>query len=141
MTRIPVAMLAMLLMFASACSGDDDPGSRAEACPTPSPFSDLSALPADIDLARYGTITRVTKRPSSVGASAVSRTTIVELYPPLARHVLESYDIIASENEGFEAEIFFERGPITGAFWLREGPCEGDVTIKLLHAKEKEKTG
>ena len=141
MARIPVAMVAVLLVLTSACNGDDDPGPQAEACPTPSPVSDLSALPADLDLARYGTVTRVTKRPRSVGANAVARTTIVELYPPLARHVLESYDIIASENEGFEAEIFFERGPFTGAFWLREGPCEGDVTIKLLHAKKKGKTG
>lgn len=130
-------MVAALVFLATACD-KSEPESRAEPCPSSTHVPDLSGLPPDLDLARWGTVTKVTKRPHGVGAEAIARTTIVELYPPLARHVLESYDIISSENEGFEAEIFFARGSkISGAFRLREGPCDGDVTIKFLYAKKK----
>jgi hypothetical protein len=128
-------VIAVAVVITTACAPDPEP---AEACPAPTEAPDLSALPPDLDLPRWGTVTRVATGPKGVAAEAIATTTIVELYPPLARHVLESYDIISSENEGFEAEIFFARGKITGAFRLREGPCAGDVTIKLLYAEKKD---
>lgn len=98
-------------------------------------LSDQSLLPSDVPLAEHGIVTEIEVEGGYVGATAVSDIQIVELYPPLARALLDGgYDIVSSDNEGFEAEIFFARGEgTTGAYRLREGPCPGQVTIKLLY--------
>jgi hypothetical protein len=75
-----------------------------------------------------------------VGAEAISGTQIVELYPILSRHLMNNgYVTVSGENEGFEAEIFFQKGKAPGSLLLREGPCEGDVTVKLLFNIERAK--
>ncbi|MFN2526615.1 MAG: hypothetical protein ABR505_10220 [Actinomycetota bacterium] len=93
-------------------------------------------LPTEFALEEFAEITEVIRRPRSLTAEAVTTTSIIELYPPLARSVLDAgFEILASENEGFEAEIFFASKRRTGAYRLREGPCEGLVTIRLLYGK------
>ncbi len=91
-------------------------------------------LPKDLPLDQYGTVIQASKRQGFVGAHAITETTIVELYPKLSRLISEEgFQVISAENEGFEAEIFFTKGKNTGSFLLREGPCKGQVTIKLLY--------
>jgi hypothetical protein len=70
-----------------------------------------------------------------VQARIVSETKIVELYPPIARSLLDNgYEILSGDNEGFEAEIFFRRGKgANGNLYMREGPCEGQVTLTLTY--------
>ena len=70
-----------------------------------------------------------------VSARIVSETKIVELYPPIARSILDNgYEILSGDNEGFEAEIFFKRGKHeNGNIYMREGPCEGQVTMTLTY--------
>ena len=102
---------------------------------TNAPASDdeLELLPDSIPLTEWGTVTKVDKQKGYVGARAIAETTIVELYPQLSKHIrVNGFETISGENEGFEAEIFFAKGPNTGTFLLREGPCKGQVTIKLL---------
>ena len=65
--------------------------------------------------------------------TAFSELPVVELYPPLARAVLDSgYSIVSSDNEGFEAEIFFGDDSVTGAYRLREAECPDRVIVRLL---------
>lgn len=72
---------------------------------------------------------------------AVSTKTVVELYPPLARAILDAgYSIVSSDNEGFEAEIFFGDETTTGAYRLREGPCKDEVTVRLLFEEKAAKS-
>lgn len=119
----------------SCGSGSAEPAARPEPCPSPTPVRDISLLPKDVPLQRLATITELEIKGGFLGAEATTDTSIVELYPPLARALLNSdYDILSSDNEGFEAEIFFGRGKnITGTFLLREGPCKDQVTIRLLY--------
>ena len=58
---------------------------------------------------------------------------IVEVDPPLQRAILDAgYEILSHDNEGFEAEIFFARGSKSvGTIIMREGPCEGQATLRL----------
>ena len=100
----------------------------------PAPEKQLDLLPAEIPLSDWGTVTKVAEQKGYVGARAIAETTIVELYPQLSKHIrLNGFETISGENEGFEAEIFFAKGSNTGTFLLREGPCEGQVTLKLLY--------
>jgi hypothetical protein len=67
--------------------------------------------------------------------SLVTGESVVELYPQLARGLIEGgHEILAGDNEGFEAEIFFGlRDGRTGRYVLREGPCAGQVTLHILY--------
>jgi len=78
-----------------------------------------------------------------VNVSALAETTVVELDPALQRSLLdEGYQIIGHDNEGFEAEIFFARDERTlGTFTLREGPCEGHVTVRLNYTSKEIASG
>ena len=69
----------------------------------------------------------------------VTQESVVELYPQLARGLVEGrHEILAGDNEGFEAEIFFAlRDGRTGRYVLREGPCEDQVTLHILYEEAK----
>ncbi len=134
--RSATGVLAFLTLL-TACGGGSGPPTSAEPspCVTPTELSNAK-LPSEFRLAEFAEITEVTRRPRALTAEAVTTTSIIELYPPLAHSVLEAgFEILASENEGFEAEIFFASKQRTGAYRLREGPCEGLVTIRLLYGK------
>lgn len=78
------------------------------------------------------------RRQAAIGVTAVSELSVVELYPPLARAILDAgYSIVSSDNEGFEAEIFFGDDETTGAYRLRESACEGQVIVRLLFEQSK----
>ena len=132
-------------MIAAACSSDGSGGSNAEpnACATPQAGGDTSKIPDDVAISDFGTITRVQKKPGFIGVEAISDQKIVEIYPPLARSILDAdYVILSGDNEGFEAEIFFARGThTTGTYLLREGPCGRLVTIKLLYTTQQRAGG
>ena len=70
----------------------------------------------------------------------VSEQEIVAIDPPLQRSLLEAgYEILSHDNEGFEAEIFFARGSQTvGTIIMREGPCEGQATLRLRLERDGE---
>lgn len=130
-------LLLLLVTFAVtvACGGNTPGGNAASttACATPPPASDASKAPQQLELQRHATIIDIERRGGALGITAVSTQSVVELYPPLARAILDAgYSIVSSDNEGFEAEIFFGDDRVTGAYRLREGPCEDQVTVRLL---------
>jgi hypothetical protein len=130
-------IMALALVAAGGCGGGDAAGPRA--CALPSPVEDLTLLPGDIPLDEWGQIDRIEVRNGFLAARAVTATRIVELYPVLARATSAAgYTIISGDNEGFEAEIFFDRGKgTTGTYRLRQGPCRGQVTIYLLYEADR----
>lgn len=134
--RQVVALLSTLSLSLAACSGGSN---NAEPCTLPSQVADLSLLPEDIPLDEWGTIDQLGVSDGFLAARALTTTPIVELYPVMARATSEAgYTILSGDNEGFEAEIFFERGKgTTGTYRLREGPCKDQVTIRLLYEAER----
>jgi len=132
----PALALSVALAF-SACGGSD--GERPEACPAPTPLTDLALLPSDIPLDDWGVVEQLEVNDGFLGGRAVTETQIVELYPVMARATVEAgYEILSGDNEGFEAEIFFVRGKnTTGTYILREGPCADQVTIRLLYGAKR----
>ena len=134
--RQVVVLVSVLVLALAGCSGDAD---TAQPCVLPSQAADLSLLPEDIPLDSWGTVAEIEVADGFLGARAVTTTRIVELYPVMARATVEAgYTILSGDNEGFEAEIFFQRGGgTTGTYRLREGPCGDQVTIKLLYQAER----
>ena len=130
---------AALLLLSACASGADRPAARATPCPSPTPVADTSDLPPDLPVDEVSEVVQLRVKKGFLAAQAVTDTSIVELYPQLSRGLLdEGYDIISGDNEGFEAEIFFRRGRgTTGTYLLREGPCEGQVTLRLLYGSKR----
>ena len=145
-TGVIAAGLALCL---SACGSDADGGSDQapqdpQACATDQPITGagLDDLPENLPLDEWGAVVEVSKRRGYVGAQAISDLTVIELYPEISRAVRAGgYVTISGENEGFEAELFFQKGDDTGTFLLRKGPCTGQVTIKLIYGSTPTKKG
>ena len=136
--------LLLLVAFAcgvalsAGCGGESGGSSSADpkVCSTDDPVgdSDLKGLPEGLPLQEWGTIVRVDRSRGFIGAKAISEIDIVELYPQITRAIATGgYKQISGENEGFEAEVFFQKGGDTGTFLLRKGPCEGQVTVRLIY--------
>ena len=92
-----------------------------------------------LDQTSHGDVVDVGRRRGFSSLTLVTDETVVELYPQLARGLVESgHEILAGDNEGFEAEIFFGlRDGTTGRYVLREGPCPDEVTLHILYEEEK----
>ena len=133
-----------ILLSLVACGGDDGNGqSQADpkVCSTDNPVadSDLEDLPEGLPLDEWGTIIKMSHKQGYLGAQAIGEMQIVELYPKITRAISDGgYRQISGENEGFEAEVFFQKGPNTGTFLLRKGPCEGQVTVRLIYGSAPE---
>ena len=138
MNRVVPPLLALIAsVVIGGCGGSEKQG--LPRCELPEGLEDVSELPAGLPLDQWGNVTGIEVSDGFLGAEAVTETTIIELYPVLARAVSESgHTILSGDNEGFEAEIFFERGEgTTGTFRLRQGPCAEQVTIRLLYEAER----
>ena len=135
--RLRFAVLGAALLSLVACGGPSETAEKS--CALPDQAVDLSLLPGDIPLDRWGTVDQVAVEDGFLSARAVTTTPIVELYPVMARATSEAgFTILSGDNEGFEAEIFFERGEgTTGTYRLRQGPCKDQVTIRLLYEAER----
>lgn len=133
----PLTAVVILGLATVGCGGSEKEAARR--CALPEPAGDVSELPKGLPMEEWGNVTESEVADGFLSVVAISDTSIIELYPVMARAVSESgHTILAGDNEGFEAEIFFERGEgTTGTFRLREGPCAEQVTIRLLYEAER----
>ena len=135
----PSVVLSAVFVAVAACGGATGTPGAGEPCSRPSGVEDLSLLPDDIPLDKWATVEELQVADGFLGARAITTTPIVELYPVMARATSDAgYTILSGDNEGFEAEIFFERGKgTTGTYRLRQGPCGDQVTIRLLYEADR----
>lgn len=96
-------------------------------------------MPRDIPLDDYGDVVDVDVDEGFLTARVITEEPITVVDPPLQRALLAAnYEILAHDNEGFEAEIFFARGGDTvGTILMREGPCPGQVTLRLRYGARR----
>ncbi len=134
MHLIGLALCAALV----GCAGGHGSGAP-EACSRPTETADLEEIPDDIPIDDYGTQVEGVIDDDYFDAKVISDDLIVEIDPELQRSLGEAgYEIVGHDNEGFEAEIFFRRGAATvGTIFMKEGPCDGQVTIDLLYTSPR----
>lgn len=132
-----VALTAAVCLTA-ACGGDERRAAPTP-CPRPAPVEPPASLPRPLDQTHRGDVVEVGRRRGFTAVSLVTEETVVELYPQLARGLLDDgHEILTGDNEGFEAEIFFAlRDGRSGRYVLREGPCEDEVTLHILYEEEE----
>ncbi|MDQ4125151.1 MAG: hypothetical protein M3134_06080 [Actinomycetota bacterium] len=130
--------LAAIPLFLSGCGGDE-PRAAATPCPRRAAVEPPSTIPAVLDQTHRGDVVKTGRRRGFTALTLVTKETVVELYPQLARGLVEGgHEIVSGDNEGFEAEIFFAlRDGRAGRYVLREGPCRDDVTVHILYEEKK----
>ena len=121
-----------------ACGGGGGSEPTATPCPARPTVAVPSSLPRALDQTHRGDVVEAGRRRGFSAVTVVTEETVVELYPQLARGLVEGgHEILAGDNEGFEAEIFFGlRDGRTGRYVLREGPCRDEVTLHILYEEE-----
>lgn len=126
-------------LFLSAC-GRAEPRAQPTPCPRETAVAAPDGVPGVLDQTHRGDVVDVGRRRGFAAVTVITRESVVELYPQLARGLLEGgHEILSGDNEGFEAEIFFAlRDGRVGRYVLREGPCKGDVTLHILYEEKKE---
>lgn len=130
---------SIAIPFVIAGCGGDGPRAQPTPCPRPAPVAAPDDVPSVLDQTHRGDVVEVGRRRGFSAVSLITKESVVELYPQLARGLLEGgHEIVSGDNEGFEAEIFFAlRDGRAGRYVLREGPCRDDVTVHILYEEKK----
>jgi hypothetical protein len=92
-------------------------------------------LPADLPVTEELALTSLKERRGFVSVQGVEKTTVKSALTRFHRAVTNSgFEIINTDYEGFEAEIYFARASASqGIVSLREGPCRGDVSVSVVY--------
>ena len=130
-------MLVAFPLLLAGCGGDE-PRARETPCPRAASVESPGTIPKVLDQTFRGDVVEVGRRRGFTAVKLITTETIVELYPQLARGLIEGgHEIVRGDNEGFEAEIFFAlRDGRAGRYVLREGPCPDDVTVHILYEEK-----
>lgn len=107
-----------------------------EACeaPTAAPASETALMPEGLSFDRVGTVTHVEKAEPNVEVEAVSDKPLDELTVLIQDAVTAvGYQPAGMDNEGDEAEVFFQSGSLAaGQARIEESGCEGQWEIELV---------
>lgn len=135
-TRVATAALALAGVVALAGCSPNEAGSGYASCIDASVGTRQGSLPDDLPLLTQAALTDVTRKQGFVSISGVATDlTVDDLYEPMVRAVQDNgFDVLAQENEGFEAEVYFSKGTdVAGIASLRKGPCPTQVTYSVLY--------
>jgi hypothetical protein len=141
-----VAATAFFLASAVALAGcsSQQAGSRYATCIDEGAAARPGSLPDDIPMLQQTELTDVTRKEGFVAVSGVATDlTVDDLYEPMVRSVrAQGFDVLAQENEGFEAEVYFSKSTdVAGIASLRKGPCPTQVTYSVLYDPLETKEG
>lgn len=126
---LPVLSLLGALLLAGCGSGEDTSG-----CPAPERVARPGPLVAALGLQRLGVPVVAREDGELSTATVVSERSVGALLTPVTK-ALEAggYDVLGTEDEGFEAEIYFARGTDTnGVARLTGDPdCDGRSRVQV----------
>lgn len=130
--------LVAVPLFLAGCGGGE-PAAQPTPCPGRSALEPPRDVPKVLDQTHRGDVVEVGRRRGFSAVTVITQETVVELYPQLARGLVEGgHEITSGDNEGFEAEIYFAlRDGRAGRYVLREGPCRDDVTLHILYEERR----
>ena len=128
--------LLVVLALLGACSegaGDEAPVSD---CALPTAIDMPAAdLPADFPWPSDVTLAAAQLEKKFISLEGFSKLSVEDLFesskPALTT---KGFDIINTDYEGFEAELYFAKGDsLAGILSMREGPCDGYVKVNVIY--------
>lgn len=131
-----LAILAVGSLFAlAACSSEPSTGRPAAACSLPPKVELPSDIPADFPLPPDVMVTQAELTKRFVTVTGFGRQSVQELFDATHAELKDKgFDIINTDFEGFEAELYFAKGDsLAGIASMREGPCDGYVKVGVVY--------
>lgn len=124
-------LLAAVVAATPACGGGGESADCAE--PAPLTSGDDARVPADLDLTGFGTLTKLEVDGALTSYRVEGTGSVADVYVPVTRQLRDDgWNLVGSENEGVDAEVYFARGTMeTGVLMLRELDCPGTVAIEV----------
>lgn len=146
MRRAGIAAVALVAALPAACSTGGSPeasssgGKGGEECGIPKPKEtvDASALPGVFSLQDTGVVNRILSFKDGYSVVVQFSLTVEKAYEDYTKALPKAgYEIIGSDYEGFEAEIYLQHTSGTGALQLRQTECDGVILayVKVLGEK------
>lgn len=128
-----LALVAALWLTGCAEEGDDD--LPAAACSLPPNIEIPEGIPADFPWPDDVSVTQAETTKQFVAIGGFGDRTVEELFDTMRTELDDkSFDIINTDHEGFEAELYFAKGnSLAGIASLREGPCDGYVKVNVVY--------
>ena len=128
-----IAALAVAAAVVLATATRSDAEDACEA-PKAAPASDTALMPEGLSFDQIGTVTHVEKKEPNVEVTAVSEKPLDELTVLIQDAVTAAgYRPAGMDNEGDEAEVFFQSGSLAAGQARVEGSgCEGRWEIELV---------
>ena len=119
-------------MVVPAEAGGDEP---VAACRPPSTIPTPTDIPADFPWPDDVALTKAQLKKQFVMLEGFSKRTVEDLFAGMRPDVIaDGFDIINTDYEGFEAEIYFAKeNSLAGIASLREGPCDGYVKVNVIY--------
>lgn len=125
----------LLVAFLPACSAgpiDDQP---AATCSLPPSIGMPADLPSDLPWLGGVVLTEARSESRFVSMEGFSERSVQQLFDDFRPEITDkSLDVINTDFEGFEAELYFAKGnSLAGIVSLREGPCDGYVKVSVIY--------
>lgn len=128
------ALLALLPLLGALLLAGCGSGSDAAGCPAPKRVDRPGPLVAALGLQKLGVPVVARQDGELSTATVVSDQSVGALLQPVTKALKAGgYDVLGTEDEGFEAEIYFARGTDTnGVARLTGDPsCEGRSRVQV----------
>lgn len=131
------AVLAALCVagLSGACSDREGSEQPSATCTVPPEVEFPDGIPTDFPWPREISLTEARSTKGFVALTGFGEGSVEEFFES-ARGELDSkeFDIINTDYEGFEAELYFAKGnSLAGITSLREGPCDGYVRVNVVY--------
>ena len=128
-----IAAAALLVVLGTRLFDRDDP---YDPCPAPSaaPAEETALMPARLSFDAIGTVTRVRRDANHLMVQAVTTKPLDEVTVLIQDAVVAAgYRPAGMDNEGFEAEVFFNTGSYAGGLArVRRCRSRWDIDLVLL---------
>jgi hypothetical protein len=129
--RRRAAVAAIVLVLAAACDGGPG-GTSATDCglPKPDPAARAELIPRPFLLGGDAEVASAGTRRGGVTGVLNIRMSVQDAFPIYKRAVARAgFELVAEDNEGFEAELYLRRGKELGSLQIRTSVCEDAAVV------------
>lgn len=137
-------LLALLLLLLASCGGSGEAFPEACGLPSPSGNVDVSEVPDDLLIYDDAVVRQVSRQDGLLVTALNIPTGVTEAYDDYLAAVKSSpYQVINSENEGFEAEIYLKEKDANTfvAIQIRNPGCREAVSTFITIGEVPDPTG
>ena len=129
------AVLVVVVALVAGCSEDGPDGRPVAACEVPPEIEIPKGIPDDFPWPDGVFVTQAEPKEKFVTLTGFSEQSVESLFETARAELVENdFDIINTDYEGFEAELYFAKGDsLAGIAALREGPCDGYVKVNVVY--------